>query len=87
MNGPHLTFFPQFCPEPINDAAWSPGFNDWDLVRKLPEQMRDRFRAASGYYDLSRPQDIAAQFSAVGASPWPAGREPVSFVPPTVIRV
>jgi hypothetical protein len=66
-----LTFFPQFCREPVNDHAWYPGFNDWDLVRELPEAIRSRFTPAVGYYDLAVNEAIAAQFAAVRASPWP----------------
>lgn len=72
MKGPHLTFFPQFCPEPINDKAWYPGFNDWDLIKKLPMPMSNRFRPAAGLYDLSSPGDIAAQFQSLAASRWPS---------------
>jgi hypothetical protein len=66
-----LTFFPQFCREPVNDQAWYPGFNDWDLIRDLPEAERGRFTPAAGYYDLSVDRVIAGQFAAVRASAWP----------------
>jgi len=70
--GPFLTFFPQFCREPINDSAWYPGFTDWDLIRRVPQPFRDRFTPAAGYYDLAADNDIARQLESVGRSPWPA---------------
>ena len=72
MRGPHLTFFPQFCREPLNDIAWYPGFNDWDLIRNLPGGMRDRFRPAAGFYDLGSGADIALQFQSMAKSGWQA---------------
>ena len=42
MTGQYLTFFPQFCPDPLNDAAWRPGFTDWDLIRQLSAGTRER---------------------------------------------
>lgn len=72
MSGPFLTFFPQFCREPVNDSAWYPGFTDWDLIRRVPRPFRDRFTPAAGYYDLATGQDIARQLDAVSRSDWPA---------------
>jgi hypothetical protein len=72
MRGAHVTFFPQYCPEPINDLAWYPGFKDWDLIANLPGSMQQRFRPAAGFYDLSSVKDIAAQFEALASSRWPA---------------
>ena len=67
-----LTFFPQFCREEINDAAWYPGFTDWDLVRKVPADYRTRFVPAAGYYDLADRASISRELEAVASSPWPA---------------
>lgn len=72
MNGPFVTYFPQFCSEPINDSAWYRGFNDWHLIEKLPASMRARFTPAAGYYDLGREPDIGAQLSSLRGSDWPA---------------
>ena len=69
---PFLTFFPQFCREPINDVAWYSGYTDWDLIREVPEPHRTRFTPAAGYYDLADRQVIARQFAAVRQSQWPA---------------
>lgn len=49
----YFSFFPQFCREPINDAAWGKGFTDWDLIRRLPEETRESFTPFIGYYDPS----------------------------------
>jgi hypothetical protein len=70
VSGQYLTYFPQFCREPVNDAAWYPGFTDWDLIRKLPEALRARFTPARGYYDLAADEHIAAQFAALRATHW-----------------
>jgi hypothetical protein len=72
VTGPFLTFFPQFCREPVNDSAWYTGFTDWDLIRQVPHPFRDRFTPAAGYYDLANGGDIARQLEAVGRSAWPA---------------
>lgn len=72
MKGPHVTFFPQYCREPLNDAAWYPGFTDWDLIDALPPPMQARFRPAAGCYDLAAQGDIAAQLAAIANSRWPA---------------
>lgn len=72
MNGPFLTFFPQFCHERINDQAWYPGFTDWDLIRSLAPDLRRRFTPSAGFYNLSSPADIAAQFRAIARGPWPS---------------
>lgn len=63
------TFFPQFCREPLNDAAWYPGFTDWDLIRKLPEEQRNRFSPKAGYYDLANDDHIGHQFNTIGSDP------------------
>ena len=72
MTGPFLTFFPQFCRDPINDGAWYPGFTDWDLIRQLEEPLRSRFLPAAGCYDLADQECISRQFSSVRSSAWPA---------------
>ena len=71
VTGPYLTFFPQFCREPLNDGAWYPGFTDWDLIKRLPPGTRERFTPAAGYYDLATDEAIAAQFNAIRGSAWP----------------
>lgn len=53
-------YFPQFCQEPLNDAAWYPGFTDWDLIknvliRQTPTQ--GNFAPANGFY-CQESQDI-----------------------------
>ena len=72
LTGAFLTFFPQFCREPLNDSAWYPGFTDWDLIRQVPPPFRDRFTPAAGYYDLADAGDIDRQLQAVSRSAWPA---------------
>jgi Glycosyltransferase WbsX len=48
-----FSFFPQFCPEPLNDKAWGNGFTDWDLIRRLPEAQIPSFTPAGGFYNPS----------------------------------
>ena len=72
MTAPFLTFFPQFCKEPLNDGAWYPGFTDWDLIKDLPAGVRERFTPAAGYYDLAVPEVISRQFASVAQSAWPS---------------
>lgn len=50
-----FSYFPQFHPDPINNRAWGHGFTDWDLIRALPEPVRDAFTPTIGYYDPSAP--------------------------------
>jgi Glycosyltransferase WbsX len=46
-----FTFFPQFCPEPLNDDAWGKGFTDWDLIRQLPGSIAKDFTPEGGFYN------------------------------------
>jgi hypothetical protein len=71
VQGPFLTFFPQFCREPLNDAAWHDGFTDWDLIKPLPQGTRERFTPAAGHYDLANHDDIRRQFESILRSEWP----------------
>lgn len=48
-----FSFFPQFNPDPLNDSAWGKGFTDWDLVRRLPADIRSNFVPKQGFYDPS----------------------------------
>jgi Glycosyltransferase WbsX len=48
-----FTFFPQFCPEPLNDQAWGKGFTDWDLIRQLPASVAKDFTPEGGFYNPS----------------------------------
>lgn len=57
---PFFTFFPQFTPDPINDAAWGRGFTDWNLIDDLPEPERARFLPARARYDTADPAYVAA---------------------------
>lgn len=52
----YFTFFPQFTPDPLNDAAWYPGFTDWDLIRKMPESTARHYRPKGKMYDTSSPE-------------------------------
>lgn len=51
-----LSYFPQFHPDPINDKAWGEGFTDWDLIRSLPDGVREDFTPERGYYDPTEPE-------------------------------
>ncbi len=65
---PFFAFFPQFTPDPINDAAWRPGFTDWDLINTLPSGKRARFLPATAHYDTADPcypARLAADIQAV----------------------
>lgn len=67
-----FTFFPQFTPDPINDAAWKPGFTDWDLIDALPENERAPFLPARQRYDTAAPEyvrQLAADLRAVATNP------------------
>jgi hypothetical protein len=50
-----FSFFPQFTPDPLNDAAWGPGFTDWDLIRAMPDAAGASFRPAGAMYDTADP--------------------------------
>ena len=67
---PYFAFFPQFTPDPINDAAWRPGFTDWDLIDAMPADDRARFLPATARYDTADPAylpRLAADLDAVAA--------------------
>jgi len=64
---PFFSFFPQFTTDPLNDAAWSPGFTDWDLVRALPDTQRRAFTPARGMYDPTAPDYLSALERELGA--------------------
>jgi Glycosyltransferase WbsX len=55
-----FSYFPQFHSDPINDKAWGKGFTDWDLIRSLPEDLREDFTPKRGYYDPSDPEYLAS---------------------------
>jgi Glycosyltransferase WbsX len=51
-----FSYFPQFHPDPINDKAWGEGFTDWDLIRSLPDGVREDFTPERGYYNPTEPE-------------------------------
>ncbi len=54
----YVTFFPQFNSDPVNDKAWYPGFSDWDLITKLPQNIIDKFTPSIGFYNPASYQYI-----------------------------
>lgn len=65
LPGRYFSFFPQFCSDPLNDAAWGSGFTDWDLIRELPSTRRSRFTPARGYYDPTNPDYVKSLAQAI----------------------
>ena len=57
-------FFPQFYPVKVNNLAWGFGFTDWSLVIAANAfgYWKTRRSPLNGFYDLSKPEDIKAQF-------------------------
>jgi hypothetical protein len=67
-----FSFFPQFTPDPLNDAAWGPGFTDWDLIRAMPDGSVASFRPAGAMYDTADPgylATLAAGLKSLGDAP------------------
>lgn len=56
-------FFPQFYATHVNNQAWGYGFTDWSLLSTANAFSGWSRRApASGFYDLSKNEDIHARF-------------------------
>jgi len=59
----YAIFFPQFHRISINDKTWGAGFTDWHLIAYANAfNLWDRRAPLSGFYDLSKHEDIKNQF-------------------------
>jgi hypothetical protein len=65
----YAIFFPQFYQIKVNDAAWGYGFTDWALVSTANAFDYWKRRApVAGYYVLSNPEVVSAQFQMAARS-------------------
>lgn len=65
----YAIFFPQFHRVKVNDEAWGDGFTDWALVATANAfDYWNRRAPACGFYDLSNPNEVQAQFASAASA-------------------